>query len=151
MNAILINRLDRAFQLTFGLSQMMSASTLESRIKDVPSNSMGSQFWCIVGARQSYTRGIAAGGWQGFSCSLTPTQSKDPASIQASLRQTHDDAIAAVTNQELSDAQWQLVMDLWEHEVQHQGQLIRYFYASAIAFPTDFANRYNLAQLNVDG
>jgi hypothetical protein len=38
-----------------------------------------------------------------------------------------------------------LVFDLLEHEVQHHGQFVRYFYANGLAFPDRFASRYALA------
>ena len=146
MKEAIVKRLDVAFQLTNELSQSMGESMLNCRIAGVPSNSNGGQFWCIIGARQSYTKAIVSGGWLGFSCSLTRNQSKEPRSIEAALGETKDQALAAIASNDLSDRQWQLVFDLWEHEVLHQGQLIRYFYANGIPFPADFASRYDLAQ-----
>lgn len=35
-------------------------------------------------------------------------------------------------------------LDLLEHEIQHHGQLIRYFYALGLEFPKEFSDRYAL-------
>ena len=44
----------------------------------------------------------------------------------------------------LDEARIGILFDLEQHEVQHHGQLIRYFYANDLAFPAGFAQRYNL-------
>jgi hypothetical protein len=146
MRDAIFKRLDTAFRFTNELSQSTSESSLNCRIAGVPSNSIGSQFWCIIGARESYIKAIVSGGWLGFSCSLTRAQSKEPRSIQSALSETRDQALVVITKSEMSDSQWQLAFDLWEHEILHQGQLVRYFYANCIPFPLDFATRYDLSQ-----
>lgn len=146
MEGSVLKRVDAALALTNGLAEGLTAADLDRRIDDVPSNSLGSQFWCVVGARESYHRGILAGSWQGFHCSLTRTQTKRPEDIGAALqrsKETIKDMIAART---FTEAGAQLLYDLWEHEILHQGQLIRYFYANGLAFPAAFAKRYALAQ-----
>jgi hypothetical protein len=43
-----------------------------------------------------------------------------------------------------NDVREALLIDLLEHEAQHQGQLIRYLYGLGITVPTSWKNRYNL-------
>ncbi|MCC5996636.1 MAG: hypothetical protein JJU18_09745 [Oceanicaulis sp.] len=146
MDKILLQRVEAALELTNSLGEGLAADDLGRRIDQVPSNSIGSQFWCVVGARESYRRGMLAGEWQGFSCSLAREQTRQPASMQAALAQTRDDILKTAAAMEWGGQAAQLLFDLWEHEVMHQGQLVRYFYANAIAFPAAFASRYALAQ-----
>jgi spore coat protein CotF len=45
---------------------------------------------------------------------------------------------------EIDAARQAILLDLIEHEAQHHGQLIRYFYANGMTFPEAFAKRYAL-------
>lgn len=146
MEETLIARLDAVLLLTKKLSENVDESALYRCIDGVPSNSIGSQFWCLVGARESYARAIAAGGWQGFSCSLSREQTKEPSSIQSALDVTRGRILDAIANTKMLASRSHLVFDVWEHEVLHQGQLVRYFYANGIRFPEEFASRYALDQ-----
>ncbi|MCW5875707.1 MAG: hypothetical protein KIS85_02385 [Anaerolineales bacterium] len=138
-------RLYQAAELTNSLAAQLSAEQLQSHNGEAPSNSIGGQFWCVVGARESYARAFTAGEWQGFACSLQDI--KTPGSVQAALAASQTellDALAAV-GQPWDDARLKILFDLLEHEAQHHGQLIRYFYANGIPFPADFAHRYALS------
>lgn len=141
---MLRTRLYQAAELTNSLAAQLSSEQLQSHNGEAPSNSIGAQFWCVVGARESYARAFTAGEWQGFSCSLQDI--KTPGSVQAALAQAQEgllNAMAAVS-QPWDDARLKILYDLLEHEAQHQGQLIRYFYANQIPFPAEFAHRYAL-------
>ncbi|MGR9463067.1 hypothetical protein [Rhizobium leguminosarum] len=146
MDKILLGRLRDALLLTKELSESVDEHQLHRCINGVASNSIGSQFWCIVGARESYARGIVAGTWQGFACSLSREQTRQASSVRSALDVTQHKVLDAIERTEMSEGRWQLVLDLWEHEIQHQGQLIRYFYANGILFPEPFASRYALSQ-----
>jgi len=101
---------------------------------DVPKNkSVADHLWCIVGARESYARAIAAGAWQGFSCSL---QSYDRASFEEALASSGASLLAAIRavttwTPELDE----LLLALSEHEVMHEGQLIRQIYGLGRELP----------------
>jgi hypothetical protein len=104
MNQILKTKLDQAFQLTHDLAVHLEEESLSLDLPNLPSNRIAGQFWCIVGARESYIKAIETGGWKGFSCSLI-----DPLEFAS-----------------LTDAQLEFTFGLLEHEVQHHGQLIRF-------------------------
>jgi hypothetical protein len=141
---VLTERLTRAIELTDLLAAGLTDEALASRNGDAPSNTVGLQFWCVVGARESYRRAIERGAWDGFSCSL-----QDPGSA-FSVREALSESGALVRRVcgSLGDspgsARESLAFDLLEHEVQHHGQLIRYFYANGLRFPPPFASRYAL-------
>lgn len=142
---ILKARLERSLALTNALAEGLTAEALKSHNGEAPSNSIGAQFWCLVGARESYARAFEAGAWKGFSCSLADPEA--PAAVLGALAASRDlvlGKVAAAGEGPLSEARQNTLVDLIEHEAQHHGQLIRYFYANALPFPPAFASRYAL-------
>jgi hypothetical protein len=135
------DRISRAFALTEDLANHLEETDLLMDLPGLPSNRVAGQFWCIVGARESYCRAIVAGRWQGFSCSLNTPRSK-PSLIQA-LQQTAAQ-FSATPLADLTTAQVELAFALLEHEVQHHGQLIRYVYANRLSFPASWNARYTV-------
>ena len=132
--------------LYWDLVAALPPDALAMNLPALPSNTIGSQLWCVVGARESYVNAIRAGKWQGFSCRVTRAESKDKARIGAALQET-----AALAAQCLEDRslEWtperdRLVLTLLEHEAQHHGQLIRYLYANRQTIPTSWKERYAL-------
>ena len=142
---MLTDRLGRAIELTDLLAADLDDGALGLRNGAAPSNTLGLQFWCVVGARESYGRAIERGEWAGFECSLrepgsAPSVRDALASSGARVR-----GLCGSLERPLDAARESLVFDLLEHEVQHHGQLVRYFYANRLAFPDRFAGRYSLA------
>ena len=70
------DRLDRSFRLYRDLVESIDGGHLGSKLPGLPSNTVGSQLWCVVGARESYARAIGEDGWGGFSCSLVTVTEK---------------------------------------------------------------------------
>ena len=141
MNQTLKARLDRSFKLTQDLVAHLDEESLSLDLPDLPSNRISGQLWCIAGARESYGNAIEAGGWKGFSCSLTEPQRKQ--SVLAELDTTRK-RLGAMDFTELSDAQVELAFALLEHEVQHHGQLIRFVYGNGLTFPESWSERYTV-------
>ncbi|MCW5873157.1 MAG: hypothetical protein KIS88_00775 [Anaerolineales bacterium] len=144
MPDLIRSRLTQTLGLTNALAAQLTSEQLKRHNGAAPSNSIGAQFWCVVGARESYARAFEAGAWQGFACSLK--EPEVPASLQAALAASQAAVLAALdaASQPWDEARQHTLYDLLEHEAQHQGQLIRYFYANSIPFPPDFAKRYAL-------
>lgn len=139
----LLPKLAVAFELTNALAENLSADDLTKRNGAARSNTIGAQFWCVVGARESYARALQAGAWQGFACSLNDIAS--PRTVRDALSVSGRAALeGAEALQPLNAARESIVIDLMQHEAQHHGQLIRYFYANGLAFPHAFAQRYAL-------
>ena len=63
-----IPRLTRAFILTYELVAALPEEALKLKLGDLPSNSIGEQLWCIIGARESYLKAMRNEDWAGFSC-----------------------------------------------------------------------------------
>ncbi|MCL4266217.1 MAG: hypothetical protein KJ069_23630 [Anaerolineae bacterium] len=141
VNQKLKAHLDHSFKLTHDLVTHLDETALGLDLPKLPSNRMAGQLWCIVGARESYISGIVAGGWKGFSCSLTTPRVK--ASVLAALEATHKD-LCDLNFANLADIQLELAFGLLEHEVQHHGQLIRFVYANNLTFPDSWNRRYTV-------
>ena len=141
MNEQLKAKLDRSFKLTHDLVVHLDEESLGLDLPNLPSNRISGQLWCIVGARESYTKAIETGGWKGFSCSLTAPRVKP--SVLAALEATHK-RLGEITFADLTDAQIELAFGLLEHEVQHHGQLIRFVYGNRLTFPDSWNKRYTV-------
>lgn len=139
---ILINKVIRAFNLTSDLVNHLSDEQLALTISDLPSNKIGEQLWCIIGARESYLKAIQNSKWSGFSCSLKNTNSK--LEIINCLDKSLNNTISFFKDNDLSETQIDILLDLLEHEVQHHGQLIRYFYSNKLTFPKSWNDRYTV-------
>lgn len=136
-----VARLDERMR-TYDLAALLPESALSEDLP-APSNTVGAQFWCLVGARESYARAIEAGAWSAFSCSLTAEGTRQIAAVRAAL-ETSAQAVRQALATTRTDATDALVLDLLEHEAQHQGQLIRYIYALGLEFPASWKARWAL-------
>ncbi len=134
-------KLERAFTLTYDLVAHLDEATLVLDLPNLPSNRIAGQLWCIIGARESYTRAIELGGWQGFACSLITPRVKE--SVLAVLDTTYK-RLSEIDFVGLSEAQIDLAFELLEHEIQHHGQLIRYIYGNGLTFPASWNKRYTV-------
>ncbi len=112
----------------------------------VRSNPIGAQFWCVVGARESYTNAIESDGWVGFSCSLPDSATADKTKVVQALRQSALAFEKVVREVDWTGTRDDMLLALLEHEAQHQGQLIRYIYALGYTFPESWASRWALSQ-----
>lgn len=138
-------RLSQSFLLWEDLASSLDTIQLGAKLNDLPSNKIGLQFWCVVGARESYLNALREGQWKGFSCSLNGEQTTNPKEILATLKQSRiqfEDWMNTVSK--MSEAQQDLLFSLIEHEAQHQGQLIRYLYGLKIPIPPSWKQRYHL-------
>ena len=142
MTGSLLGRLERLVDHTDGLARAVPPDAFDRRLSD-RSNTIGAQFWCVVGARESYLRAIEAGSWQGFGSSLKKVT--DAEEVNSKLRSSGAALQTLRDRDDWSDARQDLLIDLLEHEALHQGQLIRYFYGLGISFPEAFARRWALS------
>lgn len=141
MNQQLKAKLSRAFHLTYDLVAHLDETSLNLDLPNLPSNRIAGQIWCIVGARESYTKAIEMGTWQGFSCSLATPKIKK--AVLAALQET-DKKLHEIDFMGLTDIQIDLAFNLLEHEIQHHGQLIRFVYANGLTFPESWHKRYTV-------
>lgn len=138
-------RLARAHRLLDDFVGELPENLLSSKLSDLPSNTIGQQLWCVVGARTSYLQAAKAGSWQGFSCPLDGDSINIKKDVAASLNQTFGDIDKYLDEaDEMTSVQEDFLWDLLEHEIQHHGQLIRYMYGLKQGAPQSWKDRYNL-------
>ncbi|MDC0308458.1 MAG: hypothetical protein P8M30_03800 [Planctomycetaceae bacterium] len=143
LTLIIQESFERSILLYRDLVDSLGEESLDSKLPSLPSNTMGSQLWCVVGARESYTNAIRANEWSGFSCSLNSTTKKEL--VADALRSSADGLSEALQKTEnFTDVQNRLMIDLLEHETAHHGQLIRYLYGLGIAIPDSWKTKYAL-------
>jgi len=142
MKTLLTQRLRLAFSLYDDLVDYLPERALNQTLPGLPSNQIGHQLWCVIGARHSYLKAIKAGSWQGFECPLPGEKTGSKAAVSASLKATAEAAIEFLG----SDADYSegYLIELLEHEIQHHGQLIRYLYGLTLGVPESWKQRYNL-------
>lgn len=141
--------IDARLHAAFGLYEVLIAAVgdgaLTRRLGDLPSNEIGQQLWCVVGARESYTLAIERNGWGRFSCSLAAADTSDRERVANALQASAAAATETLARlEELSDVQERLALTLLEHEAQHHGQLIRYLYGLRLPIPEAWKERYSL-------
>jgi hypothetical protein len=139
---LLINHLQRAFALTSDLVQHLPEEALGQTLGDLPSNTIGQQLWCMIGARESYLKAVVNDGWAGFGCSLGNTTAKEE--VLNCLKNSEQDWSTHLDEHALNENQTAFLMDLLEHELQHHGQLIRYVYGNRLDFPASWRDRYTV-------
>lgn len=137
---ILGQKLLRALRLTNDFFYHIEESTFILKIPNAPSNTIGDQVYCIVGARESYLESMKVGRWTGFSCSLTDCNDKE--NVAEKMEETYMNTQKYLEDEPINKPDF--LFDLLEHEVQHHGQLIRFAYANKISFPKSWNARYTV-------
>lgn len=144
LSSTIVDRFQRSFALYGDLVNGIEEESLASTLPGLPSNELGLQLWCVVGARESYARAITEGEWAGFSCSLEASRKRE--SVAQALRQSADILGESLDGlEDFSDSRNRLVIDLLEHEAAHQGQIIRYLYGLRLPIPASWKDRYALS------
>ncbi|WP_051314907.1 hypothetical protein [Alteribacter aurantiacus] len=142
MKEMIKERLMKAFHLTEDFYLNLTNEQLSLSISTVPSNTIGEQAYCLIGARESYLNALFKGEWDGFTCSLSSATNSDE--IISKLTDSRDQIEHFLQQETLTQTQINIVFDLLEHEVQHHGQLIRFGYANKLEFPTSWNERYTV-------
>ena len=145
MRAKVIGHLNAAALAHHQLIETLSEEDLGRRLGD-RSNTIGAQMWCVVGARESYAKAIEHDGWIGFGCSLSGPDVTNKERVLEALARSGALLTDTINRVEWTDTRDGLLLDLLEHETQHQGQIIRYVYALGRRFPESWATRWALDQ-----
>ncbi|MFY2507430.1 hypothetical protein ACN3E9_03840 [Vibrio pectenicida] len=128
MRDTILKNIRQRFESLLDPIESLEPSLLTSQLDIAKSKSVGEHMWCIVGARESYSRALSLGKWDGFTCSLEETD--NPAKILAKLHSSTDKFNHEVNKvQDWTPERNELLVHLLEHEAMHEGQLIRHIYA----------------------
>lgn len=139
---------DRRLEGTFALYDELLAALDSQQLRTslpVPSNPIGMQLWCVVGARETWARAMASGTWGPFGCSIAGfADTHDAEMMRAKIAASAEAVRAAVAASADDDTRTDLKLGLLEHENQHLGQLVRYLLGLEIAVPPGWKARFAL-------
>jgi len=112
--------------------------------------SLSYQFFCIVGAHESYLRQLEHGSWQGFSSSVSGIPNLTPAIIKEHMQRS-DAAMADLVKridltQRLTDGSYgyEVVQRMIEHEMHHHGQMINFLFCHQLPIPESWHEKWEL-------
>jgi hypothetical protein len=136
MRETIIDNLETRIKSYSDLVAALDSADLRAKL-DVPKNkSLAEHLWCIVGARESHAKALIAGEWQGFVCSMSKYDREDFERALASSGRALLAAIRGVTEWSLEHEQ--LLAAVSEHEVMHEGQIIRHMYGLGRELPSSW-------------
>ena len=137
-------RLDAVFALYAELIETLDDARLGQSLP-VPSNPIGLQLWCVVGARETWARALETGTWGPFRCSIAGVADTRKRDVVAEALRTSAAAFRAAADARVDDdARLDLKLGLLEHEDQHLGQLLRYLLGLGLAVPVGWKKRFAL-------
>ena len=135
MRETTLSRLRARFAMYDDLIAAVDDDLLARKLDIAKHKSLAEHLWCVVGARESYAKALAAGEWVGFACSL---QNFTQADFATALTTSADAVLAACDGvQDWTDQRADLLATLAEHEVMHEGQIIRHMYGLEQPMPED--------------
>lgn len=137
-------RLDAVFALYDELISVLDPAQLRQSLP-VPSNPIGMQLWCVVGARETWARAIEAGTWGPFKCSIGSfEETQKPARVADALASSGSAFRDAAKANAEDETRTNFKLALLEHESQHLGQILRYLLGLGIDPPPGWKKRFAL-------
>jgi hypothetical protein len=144
LQQLIDTRLDAAFELYDELAASLDATQLRQSLP-VPSNPIGMQLWCVVGARETWARAMQTGTWGPFGCSLASfDETLDPRLVAGALVASASAFRAAALANPADETRTDFKLGLLEHESQHLGQILRYLLGLGIEPPPGWKQRFAL-------
>ena len=133
MKQAIIAALSKRFNSYNDLARSIEAHQLGEKLDAPRHKSLLEHLWCVVGARESYARALMQGSWDGFACSMSEyTHDEVIAKLESSA-----DAVMEVIDEvaDWDEERERLLIELSEHEVMHEGGIIRHMYAFELEIP----------------
>ncbi len=141
LTTILLTEWQKIRQETFAYLDMLEAQQLELRLPFAKSQTLGYQFWCMVGAQESYLKKLETGRWQGFSSSLDKFSTVTPALIKQQMQLADTRLVDLCQQVDLETAlddgepRYTVLFQLINHEKHHHGQLINFMFCHQLPIP----------------
>lgn len=137
MRQTIVDNLTKRLAFYADLVDQAEDHTINAEL-DVPRNrSLGMHLWCIVGARESFAKAITAGVMGGWASSVKKFERNEFAAKLASSGQVLLEAINGVDD--WTPEREALLAQIAEHEVMHEGQIIRLMYGLEEPLPASCA------------
>jgi hypothetical protein len=152
INAELIRHWSMLRGRTYDLLDVLRQADLAKTLPFPASQSIGYQFWCMLGSQESWVAFLQNGALEHWSCSLTGVP---PAELTLDLfrqrflaaDERYLSALAVAGPLEpFANGLTPLVVHqmLVEHEAHHHGQLINFIYALDLPIPASWAEQWAL-------
>ena len=136
MRSKIIDNLTSRFESYGELIDQVDDQALTERIDAPKHKSLAEHLWCVVGARESYAKALVAGEWVGFNCSMTKYERSD---FESKLIDSASEVQAAIESiDDWTSQHDDLLATLAEHEVMHEGQIIRHVYGMGATLPSNW-------------
>ena len=151
LNHMLLTQWQQIRRLTYDYLISLDPAHLELRLPFPESQALGYQFWCMVGAHESYLKKLETGHWQGFSSSLDSLDVITPDTISAQMAQADGrmadllDKLDLATSLANGQPAYEVVMQMIKHEMHHHGQLINYLFCHHLPIPASWHEEWALA------
>ncbi len=143
--SILIKKLKRVFAMNNEFLSTIAEDDLKLRLKGMRSDSIASQITCIIGCRDSYSKCLPIDEQFRWSPDFPYSERYNLIKLKSHLEEVGEKVVCELESIDLlSDNQQGLIMDLISHEYQHQGQIIRYFYANGLEMPNTVKTEWHL-------
>ncbi|MEZ4679127.1 MAG: hypothetical protein R2932_33410 [Caldilineaceae bacterium] len=128
-------------QETYAYLTILEPHHLDLRLPFPESQTLGYQFWCMVGAHESYMSKLEYGSWQGFASSLDQVDQVTPRIIQQQMQQADARLAELLTTVDLTapldngEPRYTVLFQLINHEKHHHGQLINFMFCHHLPIP----------------
>lgn len=141
---------------TYDLLDLLTEADLDKKLPFAASQSIGNQFYCMLGTQESWGPLLTNGKMAGWSCSLNgvPHEARGSYLDQYKQRLRAADDVLITTlasvdwNKQFADGSTPLAqyLRLVEHEAHHHGQLINFIYALNLPIPQSWAEQWALTR-----
>lgn len=136
MRETIVNNLVNRFGFYADLATQVDDETINAKM-DVPQHrSLALHLWCVIGTRESFAKAIEAGQMRGWSSSVGNFEREEFIAKLEQSSQTLLDAIESVGEDEWTPARERLLAQVAEHEVMHEGQIIRLMFGLQKPLPS---------------
>ena len=133
MRETMLARLRERFAMYDALLEDADDELLGVKLDVTQHKSLIEHLWCVVGARESYAKALAVGEWGGFACSMQSYTTED---FRRALADSASAVLAACAGvDEWTPVREELFAALCEHEVMHEGGIIRHMYGLGRSMP----------------
>lgn len=137
MRETIVANLRKRFDFYTDLVAEVDDETINAELAVARNRSLGLHLWCVVGSRESFAKAIAAGEMAGWSSSVTKFERDQLNAKLVGSSQLLLEAIGAV--QAWTPEREQLLAQIAEHEVMHEGQIIRLMFGLEKPLPASCA------------
>jgi len=120
----IVSNLETRFKAYDDLVTQLDDETLQTKLNVEKHKSLAEHLWCVIGSRESHAKALTRGSWEGFTCSMDSFTQADFAAKLIASSELLLSTINSVAN--WTEERDRLLADLAEHEVMHEGQIIRH-------------------------